>query len=1158
MSWFDRVRAGAVAGTVAGLLLSMNGGLTPAHAAGTTVDWKAAISGLADDGYSLRSAAAKQRLPQSLPATVLDNLGQRRLDAVVADAGTRYVDGVRFASDADGRAAYGDDAQLASWLGSRMASGPTTGQVSAASDLIMAARLSADAAIQDAQAALRLEDGSDPAVTISDAEEPSRVTDAEAGVDALGKIAGVGTPGGREAAVRELGLARHDFALADAALSRALPVAGVTHAGLAWRHAFNVLGHLGITYGGDRDGDGVVDRLEMTMGSSPLRADTDGDGLTDRFEIEELTGASLPALADTDGDGVRDGQEDVDGDRLPALGEQSAGSSPTEADSDRDRSDDAAELRLGTKPTIPDTDADGLLDGVEPSTATDALDRDTDDDGIRDGDDVLRQQVTGTDGIAATLVGSGDLVTSFRVQPTVSDDRVVGGPGQVGRAYDFSLSPPAAAGLRQAELAVPYDPSALNGAAPADLRLFYFDEAHGVWELAADGQAVDTDRHVVRATVSHFSTYAIFDIKNWDETWSAQDNPCRSRSDGGTDVVLLDLALVLDSSGSMAWNDPFGLRRTAAKSFVDALLPDDRAGVVDFDSWAYVSQPLTSDHTAVKRAIDGIDDWGGTNIAAGVSLGNDLLIHNGDPTRARMAILLTDGEGYYDPRLTEQAKANGIAIYTIGLGSSVDGALLSGIATETGGKYHQVASAEGLPEVFRRISEDSGGDPRAAKDTDGDGLNDCVEIEGVLGGDLQIYTSDPTLPDTDGDGLEDGEELGAPSHGEELGGWFDLFAPALPPGTVVYDVFSDPRAVDTDGDGLDDPQEADLELQPRDSDTDGDGISDGTEVDIVGSVPTVYDTDGDGHRDGYEVDHRDDQGLDPLFYDETVSKLSYVTDFTKGVLAGDLWRDDSLAWLAGNLTSGASSFIPVYGWIVGGVADIRDAIGSAIHADWVGSGLSLVGVIPYAGDAISIPGKAAKFVLRNPEMADEALAFIAKLDDVPSDIKVKAAKEILGSNWDRLVNAGFSETTLTTLQKGRTNLDELAQTVTRSGHRAGAAASFFAKGKDGEVFLEGLYGASTKGVDKQVWASTKGFIGRGRYFDVLSGGVAHESKVGFVKWSTGIENQIRKDAYLVSKGRINGAHWHLFASSASNTMGADKRVLDLLDQLGIPYTVHVP
>ena len=30
------------------------------------------------------------------------------------------------------------------------------------------------------------------------------------------------------------------------------------------------------------------------------------------------------------------------------------------------------------------------------------------------------------------------------------------------------------------------------------------------------------------------------------------------------------------------------------------------------------------------------------------------------------------------------------------------------------------------------------------------------------------------------------------------------------------------------------------------------------------------------------------------------------------------------------------------------------------------------------------------------------------------------------------------------------------------------------------------------------------------------------------------------------------AHWHFFASSASNTIGADERVLDLLDQLGGP------
>lgn len=1150
-------RVGVVAMLTLGLVTSLVGGSGPAVAA--PGDWRDSVAALAEAPYEVNAIAYKQRIGLALPADSTDDLGDRRVAAVVADAGSKYVDGARFLSEDAGRAAYERDLHLASWLSSRLSSGASAAEVAAVCNLLLAGRLAADAAIQDAEAALHAPEASTPTVTMDAAEEPDRIADIESGRDLLAAADATQGVEGRDAALRELDQARRAYAKAEAALEQALPVASMTHMGLAWRHGYNALGHLGIAYDGDRDGDGVLDRVELMLGSSPLRTDSDGDGLTDRFEIDALFGHSMPANPDTDGDGIPDGAEDLDGDSLTALQEQQAGSSPSEPDTDRDGSDDAAEVRGGTAPTHADSDGDGLVDGVEPATGTDPLDSDSDDNGVLDGDEVLSQQAVGIDGISATLVGRGDLVSSFRVQEVTTDQRLVGAGGQVGPAYDFSLSPPAAARLQQAQLTVPYDPSTLGDTDPQDLRLFYFAPEHGVWQPAADGQVVDTEAHVVRATVIHFSTYAIFDITDWGETWEAQDNPCRSRSDGGTDVVLVDLALVLDSSGSMAWNDPLGLRRSAAKSFVDALLPEDRAGVVDFDSWAYVAQGLTTDHAAVKSAIDRIDAWGGTNIAAGVRLGNDLLINNGDPTRARMAILLTDGEGYYDPALTQQAMTHGITVYTIGLGANVDQALLQTIATQTGGKYHQVSTAEELPEVFRRISEDTGGDPRAAQDADEDGLNDCVEIEGALGPDLQRYTSDPRLKDTDGDGLGDAEEVGLPTSGAGLNGWFGIIAPTLPEGTAVFDVFSDPRRGDTDDDRLDDPSEADLDTRARDTDTDGDGLGDGLEVDTVGSAPGLRDTDGDGLSDGYEHAHQADQGLSPLFFDEQVSSWSYATGFAKGAILGDLWREDSLPWLAGNLASGASSFIPVYGWIVGGVADLRDAIGSAIHADWVGSGLSVVGVLPYAGDAVAIPGKAAKFVLRNPELADEALCFIAKLDDVPSSIKTRAAKEVLGSTWDVLVNARFSESALEALQKGRTNLDELADAISSSRHVAGAAATSFAKGRDGEKWLESLYGATTRGVDLQVWRSTKGFIGRGRYFDVFVGRVAHESKVGFVKWSKSIENQILKDAHLAATDdTIAGIHWHFFASSASNTMGADKRVLDLLDQKGIPYTMHAP
>lgn len=99
-------------------------------------------------------------------------------------------------------------------------------------------------------------------------------------------------------------------------------------------------------------------------------------------------------------------------------------------------------------------------------------------------------------------------------------------------------------------------------------------------------------------------------------------------------MVFLDLAFVLDSSGSMSWNDPHGLRKQAAKNFVDALLPEDRAAVVDFDWTARILQGLTSDKMAVKRAIDRIDDAGATNIADGIRLGNQILINNRAPERA--------------------------------------------------------------------------------------------------------------------------------------------------------------------------------------------------------------------------------------------------------------------------------------------------------------------------------------------------------------------------------------------------------------------------------------------------------------------------------------------------------------------------------------------
>ena len=432
-------------------------------------------------------------------------------------------------------------------------------------------------------------------------------------------------------------------------------------------------------------------------------------------------------------------------------------------------------------------------------------------------------------------------------------------------------------------------------------------------------------------------------------------------------------------------------------------------------------------------------------------------------------------------------------------------------------------------------------------DFDGDGLSNRTEWYGWTTEDGSEYKTDANKADTDDDGLSDGEEAGA------------LVADGDAANTYVG--YANPLLTDSDDDGLSDAEEADLSLEPRNSDTDDDGLSDGQEVQIVGSAPDLADTDGDGFNDGFEDANRESKGLDPLWVDVKVSKLTYATDFAQGAVAGDFLRDDSLAWLAGNLTSGATSSIPVIGSVVGGVTDVRDAIGSAIQADWVGAGFSAVGAVP-GGDVVAIPGKAAKFVARNPELAAAVAAMIAVSLKVPDTIKIRAAREVWGPRWTELTDAGVSEKALLRLIKGRTNLNDYAKSLQRRGHVTGPSAKPFSSGPEGEKYLEGLHPSAAGGSVAQVRFRTRtclaGVPTSVRIVDVLSDGVAREAKVGYARLTPFLEKQIRKDACLIKSGDVKAAHWHFFASSRSNTVGADPKVYDLLEEFGIPYTIHAP
>ncbi|MFZ5988128.1 MAG: VWA domain-containing protein [Bacillota bacterium] len=584
-------------------------------------------------------------------------------------------------------------------------------------------------------------------------------------------------------------------------------------------------------------------KLYSTLLNKP-NDDYDGDGLYNYFEMQKFQGGIDPLNNDTDNDGLNDGEEDYDNDKLTNLREQELGTDPLTPDSDGDELNDESEVRLGTNPLNKDTDEDGISDNQEFYSQT-----------VKDNITLVQVEIQ----------AQGDALDKVSIKQCIDESYLLDNSARISPLIDISSEVP----FEKAKIKFPVNINSIPNNDIANVKMVYFDEENLTY-VPLDIQGIDIENGVVWGETNHFSLYTLFYIPNWGSVWQVPFNVGERTSNQITQ--FMDVMFILDSSGSMSWNDPNDYRKTAAKSFVDALVPGDRvgvitgdrAGVVDFDDEADLLQPLTTDYEAIKEAIDSIDSSGGTDIGSGVLVANKEIIDNSSENRIKVEILLTDGEGSYDYSLTEQAKQNGITIYTIGLGSSVDESLLRSIAESTGGQYFPVSSADQLPLVYDRIIEIVN-DP---KDSDNDGICDDVETKGMRVGSIynRLIFTDPNNPDSDGDGLSDGEEIGAPIKLSILGVEYSY-----------YRMFSDPNLSDTDGDlVIDYPEVKLLASKPLLKDSDNDGLNDNKEKQL-GTNPNKKDTDGDGYSDKKEVD---DKRLDPKIVDRIIDN-GYKYELTR-------------------------------------------------------------------------------------------------------------------------------------------------------------------------------------------------------------------------------------------------------------------------------------
>lgn len=168
-------------------------------------------------------------------------------------------------------------------------------------------------------------------------------------------------------------------------------------------------------------------------------------------------------------------------------------------------------------------------------------------------------------------------------------------------------------------------------------------------------------------------------------------------------------ALIVDSSGSMSWNDPEDRRRDAARAFLAASDPSDEVAVIDFDDSSRVASPAVqvgSNRQALFDAIATIDSDGGTDLGAGLDEGCNALQQATGTKRA--ALFFTDGDGSYNDEAACFA-SKGWSVYTFGLGTSVNSAVLEEIANTTGGSYRALDSALNLTCEFQQVRAVIGG-----------------------------------------------------------------------------------------------------------------------------------------------------------------------------------------------------------------------------------------------------------------------------------------------------------------------------------------------------------------------------------------------------------------------------------------------------------------
>jgi Ca-activated chloride channel homolog len=175
----------------------------------------------------------------------------------------------------------------------------------------------------------------------------------------------------------------------------------------------------------------------------------------------------------------------------------------------------------------------------------------------------------------------------------------------------------------------------------------------------------------------------------------------------------LAVSAVMDHSGSLTGQPvAFADMKNGFAGFFNDMRTQDIGAVVKFESVVAVVQPFTSDKAALQAAVAApFGNNGSTKLYDAAFLAVDDTALNTSYRRA--VIVATDGkdEGPTTPFSThslddviDNAVNKNVAIFTIGIGGSINRAVLEQMATGTGGLFYEASTSQNLATIYQQLS----------------------------------------------------------------------------------------------------------------------------------------------------------------------------------------------------------------------------------------------------------------------------------------------------------------------------------------------------------------------------------------------------------------------------------------------------------------------